>query len=348
MVAPTPPLAQPPPPIPSDPTISNALSNYLTQFSLWCRRGFAAQLKNNVGLPGILLQANDAPSGTIPVVYQLGVDTAGELTLAPVPFSGTPGTPVPLQFSETLSIQSVDNLYAYVGFYDSSQTLHGVVGWVSGDGGLEMFNPTSGGALVLNDNGLTYFYGATQFNSGGFFSGIDGYIANPAINTTSYRFDASAEGNDAYISFLSPNVYGVNFGLNANGNFYMGGWSAGENYIQFWTSRDFANPACDYRIKEDVKPLASTWDDVKALRPVSYRQKERKAKSGGRPLIEADPRERWGFIAHELQEDLIETAATGQKDIEDRLQAPDTLAIIAALTRTVQELQARVEALEER
>jgi len=65
-------------------------------------------------------------------------------------------------------------------------------------------------------------------------------------------------------------------------------------------------------------------------------------------LIEADDRERWGFIAHELQETLGETAATVSKDHPDRLQSPNLMALIAALTRTVQELQARVEELEAR
>jgi hypothetical protein len=44
------------------------------------------------------------------------------------------------------------------------------------------------------------------------------------------------------MSFLSQNVFGANFGMNPNGNFYMGGWSHGANIYQFWTSRDFAAP----------------------------------------------------------------------------------------------------------
>ena len=159
---------------------------------------------------------------------------------------------------------------------------------------------------------------------------------------------AAGGGNEAFITFHRPGQFATNFGLGADSRFHYGGWSAGAVSYQFWTSADFAHPACDYRFKEDIKPLASTWDDVKALRPISYRQKEHYAKTGGRPIIDADDRERWGFLAHELQEDLIETAATGRKDIDGQLQAPNMNAIVAALTRTVQELQIRVEELEGR
>jgi Chaperone of endosialidase len=164
-------------------------------------------------------------------------------------------------------------------------------------------------------------------------------------------------GNDCFVTFLIDGSFGTNFGLNANGHFYQGGWSDGPVYTQFWTSADFANPACDYRIKADVAPLASTWDHVKALRPIRYRQKEfsfqelpapTQRSETNVPLIEGDERERWGFIAHELQETLGETAATVSKDHPDRLQSPNLMALVAALTRTVQELQARVEELEAR
>lgn len=77
MAAPIPQQQHPPPPIPADPSISNTLTNYLTQFSTWCRNGFADKLKSNVALPGLLLQAYDAPAGTVPNVYLLQVRQTG-------------------------------------------------------------------------------------------------------------------------------------------------------------------------------------------------------------------------------------------------------------------------------
>jgi hypothetical protein len=126
--------------------------------------------------------------------------------------------------------------------------------------------------------------------------------------------------------------------------------------------------ACDYRIKKDVVPLDSTWDAVKALKPISYTQAEfmplvtkvdrvkeaadlRKANPKSElpkypPMYAADNIERWGFIAHELQDTLIPMAATGTKDSPNEIQAPNPLVIIAALTRALQEAMSRIEALE--
>jgi hypothetical protein len=89
-----PPAAQPPPPIPQMEDVSNALTNYLTQFSTWCRRGFAAKLSSNVALPGVLLQACDAPSGTLPKVFVLQVRSDGSIIATPQAIGGAnPATP---------------------------------------------------------------------------------------------------------------------------------------------------------------------------------------------------------------------------------------------------------------
>jgi hypothetical protein len=61
-----------------------------------------------------------------------------------------------------------------------------------------------------------------------------------------------------------------------------------------------------------------------------------------------DDTERWGFIAHELQEALTPSAATGVKDSPDTVQSPNPFTLIAALTKALQEAMARIEALEAR
>jgi Chaperone of endosialidase len=97
---------------------------------------------------------------------------------------------------------------------------------------------------------------------------------------------------------------------------------------------------CDYRMKKDIAALPSLWDKVKALHPISYRRKEY-ADSG--PV---DERLRWGFLAHELQTTLIDSAATFQKDQPNVIQGPDLIAVVAALTKALQEAMTRIEALE--
>jgi len=116
----------------------------------------------------------------------------------------------------------------------------------------------------------------------------------------------------------------------------------------------------DYRIKKDVVELGSMWDTVKALRPIKYTHKDwtppwevenrekvaADTKEAVTPFMAGDDVERWGFVAHELQETLVPSASTGTKDAEGLIQSPNPWTIIAALTKTIQEMQARIEALE--
>ena len=106
----------------------------------------------------------------------------------------------------------------------------------------------------------------------------------------------------------------------------------------------------DYRIKKDVVDLPGTWETIKALRPIKYTQAEytppnEVAREAG-PMFPADDVERWGFVAHELQETLIDSAATGHKDAPDIVQSPNPWTVIAALTKALQEAMTRIEALE--
>ena len=99
-------------------------------------------------------------------------------------------------------------------------------------------------------------------------------------------------------------------------------------------------PPSDYRLKKGIEPLPGQWDAVKALRPVSYSQR-----GGVFDTFDDEPDERWGFLAHELQETLVPTAATGVKD-GDVIQMPNPWTVIAALTSALQEAMSRIEALE--
>jgi hypothetical protein len=107
----------------------------------------------------------------------------------------------------------------------------------------------------------------------------------------------------------------------------------------------------DYRIKKDVIDLPGMWDRVKALRPIQYTHANFNPPSytakEGEYLFQADDILRWGFIAHELQDTLLPSAATGEKDGEHP-QSPDSFTVVAALTRALQEAMARIEALENR
>ena len=99
------------------------------------------------------------------------------------------------------------------------------------------------------------------------------------------------------------------------------------------------------------------WNTVKKLRPISYTHADftppveaakRAAKNITTPMIVGDDIERWGFVAHELQETLIASAATGVKDSPVTIQSPEPMVIVAALAKALQEAMARIEALEMR
>ena len=87
----TPRTLQPPPALPSMPDVSSTLTNYLTNFSLWCRHGFADKLSVSTAQPGVMLMANDAPAGTTPAVFRIEVTTAGAIVATPMALgSGKP------------------------------------------------------------------------------------------------------------------------------------------------------------------------------------------------------------------------------------------------------------------
>ena len=85
---PTPRTIQPPPDLPNMPDVSTQLSNYLRNFSLWCRHGFADKPSINQPLHGLMFQAIDAPADTAPEIWMLQVRTGGAFVLTQVPLGG--------------------------------------------------------------------------------------------------------------------------------------------------------------------------------------------------------------------------------------------------------------------
>jgi hypothetical protein len=122
---------------------------------------------------------------------------------------------------------------------------------------------------------------------------------------------------------------------------YFNMYNAGAAFHYYQDNTDYGAifMSSDYRIKKDVGALPSMWDRVKDMRPISYRH-------NGEYGFTDDGVLRWVFIAHELQEVLIDSASNGSKDEENVIQAPNPLTIIAVLTKALQEAMERIEALE--
>jgi hypothetical protein len=87
MAAPTPFQPQPPPNL-SGVKADPALTNYLREFALWAKNSISDKIGGRSAAPGILLEAHDAPAGTIPKVFMLQVTTAGALVVTPVRLGG--------------------------------------------------------------------------------------------------------------------------------------------------------------------------------------------------------------------------------------------------------------------
>lgn len=222
---------------------------------------------------------------------------------------------------------------------------------------------TGAGTAFLRPNGAASATGQMTVASSGAV-GCSGNISAPQFegghfNEVTKNVAVNINGN-----FRGKN--GISVGGGAySGNFFALLWnSAAQVLFVDNTNLGTINTTSDYRIKKDIAELPSTWDRVKALRPISYTQAEftppmsaeteaalpddPKARPAPGPLFTEDSFERWGFIAHETQETLVMAAASGHKDMEDGVQGLNWGPILAATVRALQEAMARIEVLEAR
>ena len=107
--------------------------------------------------------------------------------------------------------------------------------------------------------------------------------------------------------------------------------------ISITTTATTYNTSSDYRLKENIAPMTGALAKVQALKPVTYTWKSTGEASQG-------------FIAHELAE-VVPDCVTGEKDAVDeegnpQYQGIDTSFLVATLTAAIQELNAKVTALE--
>jgi len=98
------------------------------------------------------------------------------------------------------------------------------------------------------------------------------------------------------------------------------------------------NTSSDYRLKENLAPITGAVDRVNALQP-------RRFNFIAEPHKIVD-----GFVAHEVS-DIVPEAITGEKDAVDadgnpEYQGIDQSKLVPLLTAAIQELTARIEALE--
>lgn len=230
-------------------------------------------------------------------------------------------------YEATTSIQApmieIDaSTYGYIDFKDNS------TGSENYDVRIKQ-GTTNGLDIDVGGSGNTILRGLTidgdgSVNAGGAVAESNRSSLHGAVNATGYSSRTGSTGG----SFT--------------GNLFNIAWVNGNTPKLYIDTTDLGTISLtsDYRVKQNVETqTASGIDRVKQLRPVTYDFADYGT------LFKADGVTREGFIAHELAE-VIPSGCEGEKDKEDSLQSLRIDAIVSVLTKAVQELAVKVEALE--
>jgi len=303
--------------------------------------GYAARLRSNSTAGAASLQFTN--NGVTAQNAYITADDSQNLTLA----SGTGYTRLWTNGSEKMRIDS------------------------SGNVGIGTSSPVSGKALTLNSSnnyfGINFQVGGTQIaqlqqESTGILY-VDSNMNNQGGGGTVFRTNGTERmriDSSGNLLVGTTSVGGVGWSLYGTGNLGYGvtkrSGTGSQAHISFQNdngqvgyiltsgSSTTYSTSSDYRLKDNIAPMAGALATVSALKPVTYKWK-------------ADGSNGQGFIAHELQE-IVPDCVSGEKDAVDAegkpvYQGVDTSFLVATLTAAIQEqqtiineLKTRIEALE--
>jgi hypothetical protein len=202
--------------------------------------------------------------------------------------------------------------------------------WAARAGQSETFSELSASASIHANNGYIFMYNdTTWFRWRGDMGRVE--FLHGIYTSTVHQHQGSYAAGYYQKGGVSAGFEGARFNIQ-NGGPAFNFWSEDSNYGAIYMGSD-------YRIKKNVKNLGSMWDKIKALRPVSF-------ELNGIGGFTEDGVERWGFIAHELQEALTMSVANGHKDKLNEIQAPWPMAVLAPVVKALQEVMERLERLE--
>jgi hypothetical protein len=231
---------------------------------------------------------------------------------------------------------------------------------------LAVANPTIDRTITLpNETGTVITTGGSGVVTSTMI--VDGTIVNADVNnsaaiagskiTPDFTANVRIGQTDSDVPGADNSVYGASIRTSGNGYFSAQDAIAGlfnrsntgalvslrragtvVGSISVTASDTAFNTTSDYRLKENIAPISSALADIARLKPCSYN------------FVNAPNERRQGFIAHELQ-DVVPQAVTGAKDAMDGegnplYQGVDASKMVPLLTAAIQELMARVAALE--
>jgi len=286
----------------------------------------------------------------------------------PIHFATNNATRMVLDISGNLTLNTA-NSTLNVGNGGFSQTNYGLLGLNGSNGGFIKMG-TAGveqGAVYANSGGLTFqtpaTYAMTWYPAGAFGMKLDTsgnlLVGVNSVDSAIRGIEVKGSANK-YVGMFrnTTDGYGIIFRSAANTSVGTIVWSA---------SATAYNTSSDYRLKEDAVPMTGATERVKALRPINFAWK-------------VDGSRTDGFLAHEAQE-VVPEAVHGTKDamrdeeyevtpaveeVRDEdgniiteavaavmgtrsvpdYQGIDQSKLVPLLTATIQELIARIEALE--
>jgi hypothetical protein len=208
---------------------------------------------------------------------------------------------------------------------------------------LTHFNSTDGWYFTADDTG-----GVLKTSRAG-SSGLNGEAmridssGNVLVGTTSSFSGGNVLGVMAQASGLPPLGLNRTTSTGPIARFYYASTEVGS--ISVTGSTTSYNITSDYRLKNTIAPMTGALAKVALLKPVTYKWN-------------ADGSDGQGFIAHELAE-VVPDCVTGEKDavethtdeegnetIRPAYQGIDVSFLVATLTAAIQELTARIAALE--
>ena len=192
---------------------------------------------------------------------------------------------------------------------------------------LRLMDTTTNYWDISNDSNLTFSRGGTERMR----IDSDGRIIHGSTSS------APSYGS---INVIDP-INVIALGTNSSSDYYA--WAGYRNgtlsgYIYTTTTATSYATSSDYRLKENVTDITGATERLKQLNPVRFNF-----------IADADTTVD-GFLAHEVQ-DVVPEAITGTKDAVDDdgnpvYQGIDQSKLVPLLVATIQELEARIAALE--
>ena len=217
--------------------------------------------------------------------------------------------------------------------FSSANTYYNGTNWI--------YKTTYNASYYLQNGGVHYWFNAPYGTAG-----------NPITFTQAMTLDASGNLNVGQTTAGIQNVNGISLNIAANNTQlvtnHLSGTNSGASYstyayngasiggiIQSGTTAVLYNTTSDYRLKENVVPVASALATIQSLNPVNFTWK-------------SDGRADTGFLAHEFQS-VIPNSVTGAKDATDTdgnpvYQQMDNSGAIPYLVAAIKELKAEFDA----